>query len=195
MCKGSFFMILKKYNMKYNITGIDLELSKKLKTSFGQMIKSNLKLNIDEQEKQLNEFKKNLNYCEDQIKLYVDKAMTEKDDSIRKKYEDQKIVFADNKMIWNISGFIALVSLDIKTIQLGMYFAESEWHKRFYARQICMIMYESSKDIFELLGKDFKNLISKRIDISPFKIDLKDIRTRLNNFKTSYSDSLCNVRK
>lgn len=54
-----------------------------------------------------------------------------------------------------------------------MYFAETEWHKRFYARQVCTIMYESSKDIFELLGKELKNIITKRIDITSFDNELK----------------------
>ena len=81
-----------------------------------------------------------------------------------------------------------MISIDVKTIQAGMYFAETEWHKRFYARQICTIMYESAKDIFELLGKDFKAIITKRIDITPFEHELRNIRARLRQFQTTYSD-------
>ena len=93
-----------------------------------------------------------------------------------------------------MAGFINLVSMDIKTIQVGMYFAETEWHKRFYARQGCTIMYESSNDIFDLLGKDFKDLISKRMDITTSENELKNIRSQLNKFRQENSSYLQSIR-
>lgn len=180
--------------MKYNITEVDMELSKNMKNAEGKQLKSILYSKIAEQEAMLDLFEVSINHCEQQIQLCIDKMTTETDDLKKQEHKATEVVFRDNKLIWNISGFITLISIDIKTIQAGMYFAETEWHKRFYARQVCTIMYESSKDIFELLGKNFKELISKRINITSFEDELKDIRSRLNLFQTTHSAYLCTVR-
>lgn len=180
--------------MKYNISGVDRELAKKMQGREGKELKLTLLKKIAEQEVMLDLFEQSISHCNQQIQYCIDKANNEKDASKKQWYEAQKIVFDDNKFIWNISGFVNLISIDVKTIQVGMYFAETEWHKRFYARQICTIMYESSKDIFELLGKSFKDLISKRIDITSFELELKNIRSRLNNFQSMYSTYLQTVR-
>lgn len=180
--------------MKYNITEVDRILSKSMKGTEGKQLKSTLYVKIAEQETMLELFEESINHCDQQIQLCIEKKATETDDLKRKDYEATEIAFRDNKLIWNISGFITLISIDIKTIQVGMYFAETEWHKRFYTRQVCTIMYESSNDIFELLGKDFKELISKRINITSYEHELKDIRSRLNQFRTAHSAYLCTVR-
>lgn len=180
--------------MKYNTTNMDQELSQLMNSSEGKQLEKTLKTKIVEQELMLNLFGRSIEHCNRQIKIYTNKLFNEQDALKKQEYEKQKIVFEDNKLIWNISGFIALISIDIKTIQLGMYFVDTEWRKRFYARQICTIMYESSKDIFELLGKDFKSLVSKRIDITSFEYELKNIRSRLNQFQNENSEYLCAVR-
>lgn len=180
--------------MKYNISAIDRELAKKMQSREGKELKLTLLKKIGEQEMMLDLFEKSINHCNQQIQYCIDKANNEQNVLKKQEYETQKIVFDDNKLIWNISGFVNLISIDIKTIQVGMFFAETEWHKRFYARQICTIMYESSKDIFELLGKNFKDLVSKRIDITSFELELKDIRSRLNQFQSNNSTYLHTVR-
>lgn len=65
--------------------------------------------------------------------------------------------FVDTKFIWNIATYINIVSFDFKIVGHDLFFATNEWHKRFYARQACLIMYESVNDLFDLLGKDLKN--------------------------------------
>ena len=180
--------------MIYNIGDIDRELANNMKGSGGKRLKETLAKKIAEQETMLDVFEVSIKHCNQQIELCTDKAAAEQNELKRQEYDNTRIVFEDNKLIWNISGFITLISIDVKTIQAGMYFAETEWHKRFYARQICTIMYESAKDIFELLGKDFKAIIIKRIDITPFEHELRNIRARLRQFQTNYSDYLHLVR-
>lgn len=180
--------------MKYNITGLDRELAKNMQSSGGMQLKATLKMKVVEQETMLDLFEQSIIHCNQQIQLCTEKADSVQNILKNQDYEAQKVIFEDNKLIWNISGFITLISIDVKTMQAGMYFAETEWHKRFYARQICTIMYESSIDIFELLGKDFKALISKRLDITPFEREFKDIRSRLNQFQTVNSEYLNTVR-
>jgi hypothetical protein len=180
--------------MKYNIKNTDINLAMKLNSQEGSKIKSDLKHKIIELENMLDLFKLSINHCNRLVQYCTEKEYSEQDNLKQQEYKAQRLTFEDNKLIWNISGFITLISIDIKTIQIGMYFAESEWHKRFYARQICTIMYESSIDIFELLGKKFNSLISERIDIAPFIQELNDIRNRLNLFKNTNADYLNCVR-
>lgn len=180
--------------MKYNVSVVDRELAKKMQGREGKELKLTLLKKIAEQEVMLDLFEQSIRHCNQQIQYCLDKANNEEDVSKKQWYETQKNVFDDNKLIWNMSGFVNLISIDVKTIQLGMYFVETEWHKRFYARQICTIMYESSKDIFELLGKNFKDLVSKRIDITSFELELKNIRFRLNQFQSNNSTYLHTVR-
>lgn len=180
--------------MKYNINQLDKDYAKLVDGHDGKRLKDNLKTNISEQEKMLGIFENSVNHCNKQISLCVDKIAHEQDDFKRQEYETQKYIFEDNKLIWNISGFITLVSIDIKTMQIGMNFAETEWQKRFYARQICTVMYESSNDILELLGKDFKSIIAQRINITSFEHDLEEIKSKLSQFKAEHSEYLRTVR-
>lgn len=154
--------------MKYNINGVDLHLARNLKMD-GKAIKKNLHLKLEEEEKMLDLFEQSVKHC-------------------------QANNFNDNQTIWNISGFVNLVSMDIKTVNIGIYFAESEWIKRYYARQACLIMYEATEDLFRLMGKDFKQIIKTKIDIAEFELELKKSRQALNTFKTNNQEYLQKVR-
>ncbi|MCW3105547.1 MAG: hypothetical protein JWQ09_53 [Segetibacter sp.] len=102
--------------------------------------------------------------------------------------------FKDNEIIWNISGYVNIISYDIKIITRDLTFARSEWQKRHYARQACLIIYESMDDIFKLLGKEFNNLTKNRLDITELQVELKEIRQNLNTFKLGYSEKLYEIR-
>lgn len=102
--------------------------------------------------------------------------------------------FHDNKLLWNIAGYINIISFDLKVIGRDLTFSQHEWQKRHYARQACLIIYESIDGLFELLGKEFKELTSKRLDISREQADLKEIRKDLNLFKETYSKKLVEIR-
>jgi hypothetical protein len=100
----------------------------------------------------------------------------------------------DHRMIWNIAGFINIISYDLKVIGRDLFFTDNEWQKRYYARQASLIMYEGLGDLFILLGKDFKKLISTKFITSDFERQLKQIRTDLNIFKEQHNDRLKHIR-
>jgi hypothetical protein len=102
--------------------------------------------------------------------------------------------FKDTKLIWNIAGNISIISYDLKIIVRDLSFASSEWQKRHYARQACLLIHESLEDLFRLLGKEFVELTKNRLNITELQTDLKNIRTSLNDFKTVYSEDLRNIR-
>lgn len=102
--------------------------------------------------------------------------------------------FKDSEIIWNISGYVNIISYDLKIITQDITFATGEWQKRHYIRQACLIIYESIDDLFNLLGKDFKDLTKNRLNITEFEADLTEIRKNLNIFKSSYSEILNKIR-
>lgn len=102
--------------------------------------------------------------------------------------------FKDTKLIWNIAGFINIISIDLKIIGQDLTFAQNEWQKRYYARQACLIIYESLNDLFGLMGKDFQKLINNKINNDSINIELNRIRTDLKTFKNSHSDRLKEIR-
>jgi hypothetical protein len=102
--------------------------------------------------------------------------------------------FEDSKLIWNIAGYVNIISYDLKIITRDLTFSRNEWQKRHYSRQACLIIYESIDDIFKLLGKEFVDLTKNRLDITELEVDLKNIRKDLNNFKKGYSEKLNIIR-
>ncbi len=102
--------------------------------------------------------------------------------------------FKDTKLIWNIACFINIISLDLKVAGEALILSENEWKRRYYARQSCLIIYESINDFFDLLGKDFKILISSKICSLEIENELRSIKKELNFFKTKHFNELKNIR-
>ncbi len=102
--------------------------------------------------------------------------------------------FEDTKFIWNIAAFINIISFDFKIVGQDLMLAENEWQKRYYARQASLIIYESINDLFDLLGKEFKNLVTTKISDSNITNELIKVKSELNAYKTKYFDSLKDIR-
>lgn len=97
------------------------------------------------------------------------------------------------KVFFNVALFVNIISYDIKVICRDIIFATSKWHKRHYARQATLVVYESINDLFELLGKDFKSLTSKIPD-PEFQTGITDFRAALNQFKKRHFKQLKDIR-
>lgn len=55
-------------------------------------------------------------------------------------------------------------------------------------------MYESVNDLFDLLGKDLKKLLSEKINTIEIEKDLKSIKADLNQFKLEHFELLKTIR-
>lgn len=102
--------------------------------------------------------------------------------------------FEDTKFIWNIAGFINVISFDLKVVGQDLMLAENEWQKRYYARQACLIIYESINDFFDLLGKDFRKIVSSKISDNKVEEELIVIRKELNSYKSEHYIDLQKIR-
>lgn len=96
--------------------------------------------------------------------------------------------------IWNISGYVNLISYDLKIIGRDLTFAEKDWQKKLYARQAYLLIYESMNDILQLLGKNLRVAISNFADFEIYKLKIQVITSRLNTFKSNYETIIKTVR-
>ncbi|RPD43444.1 hypothetical protein [Paracnuella aquatica] len=102
--------------------------------------------------------------------------------------------YSNNKIVWNIACFVNITSYDLKIIVKAMVFSKREWEKRLFARQAALLVYETMNDLFDLLGKDFRRIISKLTDKEIFEACLKEITKDLNLYKASYFNQLKKIR-
>ncbi|TCC99535.1 hypothetical protein [Pedobacter hiemivivus] len=102
--------------------------------------------------------------------------------------------FDDDKIIWNAAAFINIVSLDLKHIVADLLLSEGNWKKRVHARHASMLIYESTIDLFSLMGKDFKHIIRKLSNYESIESQLKEVRQQMNQFKTTHEKTLNEIR-
>jgi hypothetical protein len=95
-----------------------------------------------------------------------------------------------NKTFWNTARYINIVSLDLKILSKYQIFAQTEWEKRLFARQISLLIYESLDDILSLLGKEFKIISTNYSDDDRFTNQLNEIRKKLNVFKANHYEKI-----
>lgn len=197
--------------MNYKITDTDSSLAQKMSTQEGKSIIIDLQTKIEDEELQLDKFKEGINRCNSEIakvepvlrdatatfkKLVNHKPRTQdiKDQinevrAIKEDYKAKKLAFEENYLVWNISGYITLISIDIKTMQKGLYSATTEWDKRFFARQSYLIMYDAPQKIINQIEK-----LLQRAGYRPFFTILEEAKTRLKEFVKKYGTYIGDVR-
>ena len=104
------------------------------------------------------------------------------------------VEYKNNNLVWNVACFINISSYDLKVITKTLIFSKREWEKRLFARHACLLIYETLNDLFDLLGKDFRKIISELQGKSKYENDLKAIIKELNAYKTANFVRLQQIR-
>ena len=139
-------------------------------------VDGHLKKTIDNQKSVLNlTFDKNFDTQEKTLSLIVEGL----EYSIENKHEKLSVIY-------NISGFVNLISYDLKIISRDLTFSKKEWQKKLYARQAYLIIYESMDDILELCGNNLKNEIKTFRDSEILTSHRKIVIAELNKFKEKH---------
>jgi hypothetical protein len=102
--------------------------------------------------------------------------------------------FTTASIVWNISGYLNLVSYDLKIIGRDLMFAEKDWQRKLYARQAYLLIYESMNDFLELLGKSLRKAINEFSDADVYSQKIQSITTQMNKFKAQYESTIKSVR-
>ena len=53
-----------------------------------------------------------------------------------------------------------------------------EWDKRHFARQAGLLIYEASNDVFKLLGKEFREMISNTRENCGYRMEVLNYKKR-----------------
>ena len=102
--------------------------------------------------------------------------------------------FSAASTVWNISGYLNLVSYDLKIIGRDLMFAEKDWQRKLYARQAYLLIYESMNDFLQLLGKPLREAVSHFSDAEICKEKIQTIAKKMNTFKAERENTLKLVR-
>ena len=156
-----------------------------------QELLKDLYITLQSTESSMKIFQDSIVFCKNQIKNYelllsVDKS--------NKKIEEELDAWKTQEYIWNFSGFINLISMDIKTLQIGLYFSENQWQKRYYSRYSYTLIYECINDILNFFGKGFKNILDTPYYKSLNNSTLKYLRRRINLFKDEHLETAKKIR-
>ena len=102
--------------------------------------------------------------------------------------------FESAKVVWNISGYLNLISYDLKIIGRDLMFAKKDWQRKLYARQAYLLIYESMNDFLELMGKPLREAVGQFSDAGDCKERIRTIAQKMNEFKREHEDTLKSVR-
>ncbi|GAB3893615.1 hypothetical protein GCM10028803_07910 [Larkinella knui] len=102
--------------------------------------------------------------------------------------------FTSASVVWNISGYLNLVSYDLKIIGRDLMFAEKDWQRKLYARQAYLLIYESMNDFLQLLGKPLREAVSQFSDAEVCKQRIQAIAKKMNEFKAARENTIKSVR-
>ncbi len=87
--------------------------------------------------------------------------------------------------IYNVSLYVFVLDYDIAVISRHYAVAYRTWEKRFTARQLAVILYESAEDLPQLLGKEFRTTLRALPLWNNADEELKVISGKLNTFLRS----------
>jgi hypothetical protein len=102
--------------------------------------------------------------------------------------------FDKASLVWNIAGYLNLISYDLKIIGRDLMFAQDGFQRRHYARQMYLLIYESMDDFFQLMGNPLKTAVREFGDAETHLNAVKSIATQLSKFKKEYGSKIKVVR-
>lgn len=184
--------------MNYNLNSTDSFLEECLKSPEGIELDKTLAQTIKTEHEILELISTSIKHCKKNI-AEIDKLLNivEANDRLKRHLSDgfnlQKKVWEDALLIWNLCGFIQMISLEIKSAQKSLYFETDEWHRRNIIKQAYVMMYESSEDLLQQTGKHFLDVMSLSCSEEQI-VQFKAIRKKWSLFRKNYEDEFQDVR-
>lgn len=133
-----------------------------------------------------------------EYQLYFDKNFEEQEQTLTLIAESIKHSRLNqlhtSEFIWNLAGFINLVSFDFKMIFRDLLLSNIEWEKKLYSRQVYLLIYESIDDILILCGQKMKHAIKDFKNKEILLDELKSTIGKLNSFKKEHEQSFKDIR-
>ncbi len=95
--------------------------------------------------------------------------------------------------LYNVGLFVALLEQDISAFSECIYFARSDWHRQFHARNLAVLLFEGAEDLPELLGKEYRAWL-KEISADTLVDHLNQIHSKFSSFQRKHGPFLKEVR-
>jgi len=96
--------------------------------------------------------------------------------------------------IYNVALYIAIAEHDLTTYGEALLFARSDWHRKFHARGLAVLLFEVAEDLPELLGKQYRQWLTEIEAPEAFVERLNAIGKSLSTFRKTHEPFLLNVR-
>ena len=153
--------------INYNISTTDLLLMNNIKKEKSSLV-ATLNKNIKEQLLCLDEFIKGMTECD-------------------------KKELPNTRVIWNLSAFVNIESIELKTIQRDLYASTSDWEQRHYIRQAYLLMHEFFRT-YHSENKGFHHIISEKLDVSNLQNEKANVVCLIRDFKKKHEKILEEIR-
>jgi len=96
--------------------------------------------------------------------------------------------------VLNAGLYALLFDRDFAALKEFFLVANSDWDRRFVARQMAVMLYEGTQDLPVLIGKDFRAMM-RRLEFADNRTnEVNQIRDKLARFKCVYSERLKELR-
>lgn len=135
---------------------------------YGKQLSKDIAKNIAYQQTTLDEFVKGINECD-------------------------KKELRNTKIIWNLSAFVNIISIDLKIITRDLVLAEDDWTQRHYIRQAYLLIYEFYNTYYNE-QKDYYVLINEKLNIIELDFQKNDVVKLLREFKKQYEKTFRVIR-
>lgn len=176
--------------MKYKKSPLDILLQNKIDEN-KELLKQTLDTTLQEELACLEEIKKAINHCKNNIALLSNK-IEKTDISSVPRLTEQKAAFGDNLVIWNTLGHIQIASIEMKEYTKRLSENKDNWGQHEIIKAAYTSVYETSKRIIESTAKMMQFINSKypNFDSATFK----GKRKALTQFREENSEKLKSIR-
>lgn len=100
----------------------------------------------------------------------------------------------EHKTIFNIGLYLLIVEYDVSALKYLIFNEIDDWPKKLAARKFVILMYETSKDLQEMLGKKGLRPIVATFNNPDLLRELDSYREMLKQFNNTYRKTLSDIR-
>jgi hypothetical protein len=101
---------------------------------------------------------------------------------------------SESMIIFNVGLYTLTVERDVSALKFMILYQTDNWNKLYLSRQLAVLLYESTEDFLELLGKQFRKLMSDLKEKESLTLKLNEITKELNKFKSDNKEFLKEIR-
>lgn len=159
----------------------------------GKELRAVLKLKIQEGQMCLDQLTIGLKHSKSQLQIIDNHLKNNVTATQRKSLLAKKAAFLTVQKIWNFATQIQLISIECKTLQEKLYFAETDWDKSQQSRNACNYMYEYGNNLNKMIGKEFLEMVSSLLGDEGVE-EIKRLKKPISKFFEEHRKKYYSVR-